>query len=145
VDEPPDAPDRRPRAAFGPDLRLSALTGAGALAAAGLAVPADPGGRLLFLIAALVLAAYTASDLLFRTRLAVDADGLRVRSPFARADLAWPDVEAVRSDERSRYGLRSVSLEIDAGEHLIVLTRRALGDAPDAVAAIVRSFDPRGR
>jgi hypothetical protein len=36
-----------------------------------------------------------------------------------------------------------VTLEIDAGEQLIVLSRRALGAAPDAAAALIRSFDPR--
>jgi len=40
---------------------------------------------------ALILAGYAITDVLFRPRLAVDGSGIRVRSPLARADLAWPD------------------------------------------------------
>jgi hypothetical protein len=134
---------RRPLAQFSPDARLTALAGAGAVIALGLCFATDADGRLLFLVAAVILAAYAISDLVFRPRLSVDATGLRVRAPLARAHIAWRDLERVHADERSRYGLRTVTLEIDGGEHLIVLTRRALGAAPEAVADLVRSFDPR--
>jgi hypothetical protein len=134
---------RRTRVQFAPDPRITGVYVAGALAAAVVAATVDVGGRLLFAGAALILAGYALTDLLFRPRLAVDAAGLQVRSPFARAQLAWPDIEHVRADERLRLGLRSVTLEIDAGAQLIVLTKRALGASPEDVAALVASFDPR--
>jgi PH (Pleckstrin Homology) domain-containing protein len=144
VDEQLPDPLRRPPVAhFGPDPRQTALTGVGAVLVAALSFATDTAGRLLLIAAALILAGYALTDLLFRPRLTVDAAGIRVRSPLARADLAWPDVTAIRADERSRYGLRSVTLEIDGADQLIVLSRRALGAPPDAVAALVRSFDPR--
>jgi hypothetical protein len=146
VDEySPDPLRRPPTARFAPDPRLTALTGAGAVIVAALSFATDAAGRLLLLAAAVVLAGYTLTDLVFRPRLAVDGTGIRIRSPLAHAELAWPDVAAIRADERSRYGLRSVTLEIDGGDQLIVLSRRALGAPPDAVASLVRSFDPRGR
>jgi hypothetical protein len=136
-------PARVPVVRYSPDPRLTALAAGGIVMALGLAIVADAAGRLLFLVAAGVLAAYTTSDLVFRPRLTVAAAGLRVRSPFGRADLAWPDVESVHADSRQRLGLRSVTLEIDAGAHLIVLSRRALGADPGEVADLVQSFDPR--
>jgi hypothetical protein len=136
---------RVPRAVFGPDPRLTALTVALAVIAAALAaVSTDRSGTVLLALAALVLACYAAADLLWRPRLTVDAAGLRVRGPGASAVLAWTDVEAVRADVRMRHGLRSVALEIDAGDRLLVLSRRVLGTDPEQAAEIVRAFDPRG-
>jgi hypothetical protein len=136
-------PTRAPVARFSPDLRLTALAAGCTLLAVGLALASDPAGRLLFLIAAVVLAAYVGADLVFRPRLTVDATHLRVRSPFGSTLLAWSDVEAVHADRRQRLGLNSVTLELDAGAHLVVLSRRALGADPEDVAALIRSFDPR--
>lgn len=103
----------------------------------------DTAGRLLFVLVAILLSAYAATDLVFAPRLIADTDGLKVRTPFERADLQWPQIDGVRADARQRYGLRSVTLEIDAGEELIVLSRRALGQDPELVSEIVRSFIPR--
>ncbi|MDQ6850622.1 MAG: PH domain-containing protein [Actinomycetota bacterium] len=137
---------RRPSMRFGPDRRLTALAAAGIVVAIALALTTgDRPGRLIWALAAVVLTAYTVSDLMFAPRLAVDATGLRVRSPTARAELAWTQLDGVRADARTRYGLRSVTLEIDAGDTLIVLSRRALGAAPELVAETIRSFDPRER
>jgi len=71
------------------------------------------------------------------------ADGLLVRTPLTRARIAWSDVEAVRADARERLGLRSVTLEIDAGEQLLVFSRRALGADPERVAGLISAFKPR--
>lgn len=135
--------ERRPSVRFSPDPRLTALTAVGGVLAIGFSFAADREGRLLLLVAAMMLLGYAASDLLFRPRLAVDAAGIRVRSPLARATLAWPEVEQVRADVRTRHGLRTVTLEIDGGSMLIVLSRRALGAPPETVADLVCSFDPR--
>ena len=136
---------RRPRCRFGPDRRVTAAAAIGAAAAAiGAAWTNDAAGRLLLIGAALLLAGYSVTDLVFWPRLSADADGLVVWSPLARARLPWDQVDAVRAEVRDRLGLRSVTLEIDAGENLIVFSRRALGADPATVAALVHAFDPRG-
>ncbi len=134
------------RVRFGPDLRLSAVVFLIAVGALGLAVVTDDaGGRLIFAIAALILAGYSVGDVIFWPRLVADPTGLRIRTPLTRVDVAWADVAEVRADVRSRYGLRTATLEIDAGETLVVFSRRALGADPDTVSNLVRTLDPRGR
>lgn len=138
-----DPSERRSRATFGPDRRLTALCAGGALIALILAITfSDAPGRLLFGIAAALLLGYVITDLAFAPRLAADPAGLEVRTPFVRAKLSWSDIEQVHADARQRYGLRTVTLEIDAGEQLIVLSRRALGQDPQLVAEIVGAFAP---
>lgn len=146
MNSPVPAPAQPPaRAAFGPNRRLTAgtlvLT---ALAVAAAVVATDPPGALMFALAAAVLAGYAAGDLLWWPRLAVDAAGLAVRSPWlgwpAPLRLRWDEVEAIRADVRHRHGLRTSALEIEAGVHLIVLTRRSLGTDPERAAEIVAAF-----
>ncbi len=135
---------RRPVCRFGPDRRLTAITGGSALVVGIAAVVAlDAAGRLLLIGAALLLAAYAVTDLLFSPRLVLSADGVVVRTPIRRVDLRWPEVESIHVDQRQRWGLRSVALEVDAGATLVVLSRRALGTDPETVAALAAAFDPR--
>lgn len=137
------AADRSPVVRFGPDRRLTLAAGAAALVALGLAVTAgDAGGRLLFGLAAAVLAGYAIGDLIWWPRLAADARGVRVHTPFTRAELSWDEVEDVRADVRSRYGVRSATLEVDAGAVLAVFSRRSLGTDPQAAAELVRAMRP---
>ncbi len=129
---------------FGPDRRLTVLAGAGALVGAILCATAgDAPGRLLFGLATLVLLGYVAGDLIWSPRLAADRTGVRIRTPFTRADLDWNDVAEVRPDVRSRYGLRSATLEIDAGEVLVVFSRRSLGTDPEVAGGLVEAMRPR--
>jgi hypothetical protein len=135
---------RAPVLRFGPDRRLTALTGVLTLIAiAAAALASDPAGRLLLAGAALVLLAYTLTDLVYRPRLTVTADGLQLRTPATRGLIPWSEVEAVHADTRQRAGLRSVTLEIDAGERLVVFSRRALGADPADVAGLISAFRPR--
>lgn len=128
-------------ATFGPDLRFTAAAAVGAVLLGGSAlVGTDPAGRLLFAVAALVLLGYTVSDLLFRPRLTLSRQGLLVRSPSGGLNCVWPAVVVVRADARERFGLRAVTLEIDTEERLLVLSRRALGAAPEDVAALAWAF-----
>jgi hypothetical protein len=134
------------RVRFGPDLRLSAIVFLAATGAVALAITTDDnGGRLIWGIAAVILAGYSIGDVIFWPRLVADPNGLRIRTPLTRADLVWADVAGVRADVRSRYGLRTSTLEIDAGQTLVVFSRRALGADPDTVSNLVRALDPRGR
>ncbi len=138
------SPQRTPTLRFGPDRRLTGLAGAAAVVAVLLVITSSDGpSRLIFAIAALILAGYAIGDLVFWPRLCADAAGLHIRTPQARADLAWADVDDVRADVRSRHGLRSTTLEVDAGELLVVFSRRALGADPETVQDQVRAFDPR--
>ncbi|MCU1656378.1 MAG: hypothetical protein JWO57_1034 [Pseudonocardiales bacterium] len=129
---------------FGPDRRLTAAGGVlAAVSASAAALTTDRAGQILFALAALVLAAYAVTDLLFWPRLTASAEGLAIRTPSLRARLPWPDVDSVRADSRDRYGLRAVTLEIEAGDSLVVFSRRALGADPETVAGLVTAFDPR--
>jgi hypothetical protein len=129
---------------FGPDRRLAALGAVlAAVAVAAVILSHDPAGRLLAGLAAVVLAAYVATDLLFWPRLVASGDGLRVHTPAAKTRLAWSEIDEIRVDERTHLGLMSRTLEIDAGSLLLVFSRRSLGDDPRNVLGVLNAFDPR--
>ena len=133
----------RPRARFVPDRRLTALAAGGTVAALVAALLAGDGpGRVLALVAVVVLGAYAIGDVVFSPRLVADADGVVLRTPTTRARLAWAEIEHVRADNRQRLGLRSTSLEIDAGPVLAVLSRRAIGADPEQAAELINAFRP---
>ncbi|SHG20671.1 PH domain-containing protein [Jatrophihabitans endophyticus] len=141
-----DEPIRHaPSVRFAPDRRVTAAAAVGALVAAVLAaVTDDAAGRLLLLVGVVVLLALVAGDLVFSPRLVADAGGVVVRSPLARVALPWPQIEAVRADTRDRLGLRSTTLEVDAGSTLVVCSRRAIGADPAAAAELINAFAPPG-
>jgi Bacterial PH domain len=126
----------------------TAAAAGGAVVALALAAVADPAGRVLFGVGAVGLLALVAVDLLLRPRLAADATGIRVRTLAVRRRLPWSALHRVDVDERSRYGLTARTLELDAGDTLIVLGRRALGSDPrdvaDALARIRYTSRPAG-
>jgi Bacterial PH domain len=132
-----------PRVRFAPDRRFTALAAVGVVVAAAAALLAGGGpGRLLAVLAAVVLAAYAVGDVVFSPRLQADAEGISIRTPATRARLPWADVEHVRADSRLRLGLRSTTLEIDAGAVLVVLSRRAIGADPEQAADLINAFRP---
>ena len=100
----------------------------------------DAPGRVLYLLAAVVLGVLSAGDLLVNPRLIVDPAGLRVRSALSTSVVGWAEIEDIRVDERSRLGLASRTLEIDAGDRLIVLSGRALGTDVRTVAGLIAAF-----
>jgi len=119
------------------DRRLTIFKVIGVLIFAAAAVlVADQVGTFLLAIAALLCLGYAVRDLVAPVRLAADADGLTViRGYLGHARLSWSDVDRVRVDRRSRLGLRSEFLEIDAGDHLYLLSSYDLSAEPAAVAA----------
>jgi Bacterial PH domain len=134
------------KAEFGPDRRFAAAATAGALVLAGLAIATtDPQQRILAVIAALALAVNAAVDLYFWPRLSVTTRGLTLRTPTTRTELPWTSAPIIRVDERTRLGLASHTLEIDAGELLVVLSRHALGADPQDVLDILQSLRPDER
>jgi hypothetical protein len=139
-------PPRAPALTCRPDRRFTALAGAGVVAAlVALALAGDGPSRAMAAVAVAVLLVYVVSDVVFSPRLVASVEGLTVRSPLVRTTLPWAAVEDVRADTRIRLGLRSTTLEIDAGETLIVLSGRAIGGDPAVVAELARSFRPLTR
>ncbi|MGN6605852.1 MAG: PH domain-containing protein [Jatrophihabitans sp.] len=118
---------------------MIALPGA-ALAGLVAVLGTDPVQRFFSIVVVLVLLALAVADLVFRPRLVVDADGLRVFGPFDRVALPWSAVASVRASTSQRYGLRTTVLEIDAGERLVVLDKRDLAADPWAVARAIGDF-----
>ncbi|WP_327007110.1 PH domain-containing protein [Dactylosporangium sp. NBC_01737] len=83
------------------------------------------------LVAAAILGVYALRDVIAPVRLAADLDGVTVVSGYAgHRRIAWAQVERMRVDARSRGGMRSELLEIDAGEHLFLLSRYDLNAHP---------------
>lgn len=124
------------------DLRWRVSTGFMVLkcvAAVGLVLAAVFGAedsRMLTaaIVAAAILGIYALRDVIAPVRLAADLEGVTVVSGYAgRQRVDWADVERMRVDARSRGGMRSELLEIDAGEHLFLLSRYDLNAHPTDV------------
>jgi hypothetical protein len=131
-------------------IETAAAAGLGAALVAALLVVDDAPGRLLLGVAAALLLALAARDVLQRPRLAAGPDGIRVRRLVGGLHLPWARVQ-VRVRETRRLGMRTVTLELDtaAGPEdddgvLIVLGRRDLGADPAAVARRLHELDPTG-
>jgi hypothetical protein len=141
-----NSPARRPLPVvrFIPDRRYTALAAGGALGGLAAALlTTDAVGRVLFASAVAVLVGYVASDLVFSPRITASRSGIVINAPWTRTTLGWDEIEAVRAETRFRRGLRSTTLEIDAGPLLAVFSRRALGTEPVQAAALIEAFRPR--
>jgi hypothetical protein len=146
--EPAVTPTTPPRARWAPRPVETAAAAGGAVVALLLAALADPAGRVLLGVAGLGLLVLVAVDVLLRPRLAADAAGVQVRTLGVRRRLPWSALRRVDVDEHNRYGLTARTLELDAGETLVVLGRRTLGSDPrdvaDALARIRYTGRPTG-
>jgi hypothetical protein len=127
---------------WAPRTADTAAAGAVAAIALGLAATADPAGRLLFGLLAVWLAGVVAADLLLRPRLRADPTGVELRTLSTRRRLDWSDVRRIAVDERARYGLTARTLEVDAGDTLVLLGRRSLGTDPRDVADALQAIRP---
>ena len=79
-------------------------------------------------------------------RLAADAEGLTVVSGFAgHRRLPWSQVESIGVDRRTRLGLSSAVLEVDAGETLHLFDRYDLNADPVEVAEELHAARPARR
>jgi Bacterial PH domain len=125
------------------DSRLTGMKIAGTVifAVAAVVLRGDPLGLALSVVAALVLLAYSARDLVAPVRLAADADGVTVVAGFARRErLRWEQIEGVRVDRRRRLGTVSELLEIDTGEGLHLFSAYDLGAPPPEAEATLRAI-----
>lgn len=99
----------------------------------------EPIGRMLLLPAAAVLLALCLRDLLLRPTLSADSTGLEVIDGWHRRSASWAAVEGLRVVRDRRTSL----LEIDLGEHLVVLSGHRLGTDPDAALLLLESYRVR--
>jgi hypothetical protein len=139
---PPPQPEL-PRPADGPlRWRVSPalpglkLAGAAAIALAGVLFAGDAARWVVAGVAVLALAAWAARDVIAPVRIAADAAGVTVISGYAgRRLLPWHGIEGIRVDSRARLGVRTETLEIDAGETLHLFSAYELNAPPTEVAA----------
>jgi hypothetical protein len=120
-----------------PKIPIVKLTAAVGVLAVGLLF--DDGDVVRLVLAAVVaagLAGWAARDLITPVRVAADPEGVTVVTGLAgRRRLAWSQIEGVRVDTRPRLGMRSETLEIDAGDQILVFSESDLGTPPSEVAA----------
>ena len=118
-----------------PVLPVTKLMGAVAIVVLAVAFAGpDPIRWAIALVVALALAVWALRDLVVPVRLAADASGVTVVTGFARRrHLPWSAVERVRVDRRTHRGLRSETLELDAGDAIYVFSANDLGALPEDV------------
>src|SRR3954451_2394726 len=120
-----------------PVLPITKLMGAVAIVVLTVAFAGnDPIRWAIALVVALALAGWALRDLLVPVRLAADASGVTVVAGFARRrHLPWSAVERVSVDRRTHRGLRSETLELDAGDAIYLFSTNDLGAFPEDVVA----------
>lgn len=138
---------------WSPAPALVALGWVGAAAATAWCVlsttsGADPAGRLLSGVAALVLLVAALYGTRARPRLRVDADGLTVRGLLHARHHPWPLVRGVRVLRTRRFGRESSLLAVDTvtadgGERLLLFGRLDLNADPEDVAPELLDLRPR--
>ncbi|MEO3821169.1 PH domain-containing protein [Plantactinospora sp. B24E8] len=99
----------------------------------------DPVQLGIAVVAAAGLLVWGVRDLVAPVRLTAHPAGITVISGYAgQRHLPWTAVERIRVDTRPRLGLRTETLEVDAGESLHLFSRYDLGTAPTEVAETLR-------
>lgn len=129
-----------------PRLAGGKLAAAAVFALITLFLADEPVSRTLAGLATLALILGAVRDFAVPVRLSADAAGITLVSGVAaRRRLAWSQVERVRVDARSRLGLRSELLEIDAGDTLHLFSENQLGVPPGDAAAVLERLRDRPR
>ena len=125
-----------------PVLPVTKLMGAVAVVVLAVAFAGrDPVRWALAAIVGLALAGWALRDLIAPVRLAADADGVTVLTGFARRRrVPWDRIERVRVDRRIHRGLRSETLELDAGDAIYLFGAHELGALPEDVAAALHEL-----
>ncbi|SNT45984.1 PH domain-containing protein [Asanoa hainanensis] len=118
-----------------PALPALKLTGAVLLVVLAALFATDAVAVAVASVAGAVLAVWGFRDLLAPERLAADPSGLTVLTGFAgRRHIPWSAVEKISVDRRGHAGIRSETLEIDAGDSLHLFTKNDLGAPVEEVA-----------
>ncbi|MFD5831801.1 PH domain-containing protein [Lentzea sp. NPDC060358] len=122
--------------------RIVAVAWVAALALAVATVLADDNaGRLLIGLATLLVAYLAAFATIARPRLTADVDGLAVRGFASTTLLPWHEVK-VKLQTTRRLGREQQTLELDADDRLVVLTKLDLGADPEEVAGVLHALRP---
>ncbi|MFD4641424.1 PH domain-containing protein [Lentzea sp. NPDC058436] len=123
----------------------AAAVAVGWVAALALAVATlvadDNAGRLLIGLATLLVSYLAAFASIARPRLTADANGLAVRGFASTTLLPWHEVK-VKLQTTRRLGREQQTLELDADDRLVVLTRLDLGADPEEVAGVLHALRP---
>jgi Bacterial PH domain len=127
-----------PAQAWAPRWSTVVALAVGGVALAGLAATSDPVGAVLAGCAALAVLAFAGYDALARPTLVADAAGITVGG-WPRRRYAWDEVGRIEVRTTRRL-LVLHALEIDAGDDLVLLTRRRLGTDLPAVAARLADY-----
>ncbi|MCR3747086.1 PH domain-containing protein [Lentzea californiensis] len=101
----------------------------------------DNAGRLLIGLVTLMVTFFALFFSVARPRLTADADGLTVRGLTGRTQLPWHEVK-VKLQITRRLGREQQTLELDAEDRLVVLTRMDLGADPEEVAGVLHALRP---
>lgn len=119
------------------------VAGAVFFLAAGVLSAPEPVGLAIGLVGAAALSGLAVRDLVAGVRLAADPAGVTVVTGFAgRRRLAWTDIEQIRVDRRSRFGIGTELVEIDAGEQLYLFSANELGEPCEQVVDTLREMRP---
>jgi len=124
-----------------PPAHVAVKAGGAAVVATLAALSADDRQFLLLAaVAAFGLAALALRDVLAPVRVAADAEGVTVVRGYAgRRRLAWPEVTAIRVDERRRLLMDTRLLEIESADDLFLFSFFDLGaDVHDVADALER-------
>ncbi len=131
----------RPRTWSASTRTITAQLAAGTAAVAGAAATDPALGRLLAAVAAVLLLGGGLRDLVVRPVVAADTAGLRVVDGLGRRRIPWAAVR-IGVDGATRRGIRSEALELDLGEHLVLVPSRRLGAPAATVAAELARLRP---
>ena len=101
----------------------------------------DNAGRLLSGLATLLVSYLAAFATIARPRLSADVDGLAVRGFASTTHLPWHEVK-VKLQTTRRLGREQQTLELDADDRLVVLTKLDLGADPEEVAGVLHALRP---
>ncbi len=133
---PPPPPPPPPHLSLTPKAGLVAARAAGGLLVLLASGLVEPIGRLLLLPAAAALLALCLRDLLLRPVVSADGTDLEVVDGWRRRRAPWAAVEGLRVVRDRRTSL----LEIDLGQHLVVLSAHRLGTDPDAALLLLEPY-----
>jgi Bacterial PH domain len=108
------------------------------------AFAADAAGRLFGVVTALVIGSVALFYSMARPRLAVDSNGVTVRSLRRARQWPWSRVRRIRVVRYHRLARETALLEVEAvdvdgEEELVVLGRLDLGAHPDEVLAAIHT------
>ncbi|MGW6930160.1 PH domain-containing protein [Lentzea sp. NPDC054927] len=101
----------------------------------------DNAGRLLVGLATLLVSYLATFATLARPRLTADVNGLSVRGFASTTHLPWHEVK-IKLQSTRRLGREQQTLELDAEDRLVVLTKLDLGADPEEVAGVLHALRP---